>query len=148
MNNCEISINSISKEELYNIHFLCDNDFIPALSSRVDLKEYTTKLYKNADFVILRKDNIIAGLVALYCNDFDNYSAYISSVCILPEFRGLKLGNVLIEECIKYCKEKGMKSITLEVSKENLVALNLYSKFGFKFSDGNESQLLMKKSIN
>ena len=147
MESFEIAFNDITSEELLDIHLQCDNDFIPRLSSRVDIKEYTKKLFDNASFVLIKTNNSISGVVALYCNDFEKYTAYISSVCIKMEFRGLKYGTVLITETIKYSKNIGMKSVMLEVSKENIIAYNLYLKHGFAIQADNGEHLIMKKVI-
>ena len=52
-------------------------------------------------------------------------------MAILPEFRGFKIGQQLIEYCIKFAKQEKWKSITLYSHKKLIPAINLYKKVGF-----------------
>lgn len=42
------------------------------------------------------------------------------------------IGNALMEELIKYAKENGIEILNLEVRSDNINAVRLYEKFGFK----------------
>ncbi|GKX31104.1 N-acetyltransferase [Vallitalea longa] len=56
------------------------------------------------------------------------------------------IGRLLMNECINWCKEKGVEQLELEVVTENSRAISMYEKFGFekygtkkhalKYSDG------------
>ena len=50
---------------------------------------------------------------------------------ILPEFQGQGLSKILLGESLRFVKSKGAQ-IKLEVHSDNLKAVNLYRKFGFK----------------
>ena len=50
---------------------------------------------------------------------------------ILPEFQGNGFSKILLKESLKYCKELGAQ-VKMEVHSQNLKALSLYKKFGFK----------------
>lgn len=60
--------------------------------------------------------------------------AHITNIAVLKECRGKKIGEALLKEMINTCKDNKINSMTLEVRVSNLVAQNLYKKFGFKFS--------------
>ena len=60
--------------------------------------------------------------------------AHITNIAVLKEYRGKKIGEALLKEMINTCKDNKINSMTLEVRVSNLVAQNLYKKFGFKFS--------------
>ena len=47
-------------------------------------------------------------------------------------FRKMGLGTILLNEMIKDCKANRVRNITLEVRENNLNAINLYEKVGFK----------------
>lgn len=51
---------------------------------------------------------------------------------IHPEFRGVGLGKSLLNEALKYCREKGYKQIFLETTGEQKTSINMYVKAGFK----------------
>jgi ribosomal protein S18 acetylase RimI-like enzyme len=55
----------------------------------------------------------------------------LSKMAILPDYRGLKIGQQLIEYCIDFAKQKKWKSITLYSHKKLVPAINLYKKVGF-----------------
>lgn len=57
---------------------------------------------------------------------------YISNIAIYPEYRGLGIGSYLLSFIKNIAKEKGCNKLVLEVEKENLRAINVYKKFGFK----------------
>lgn len=50
---------------------------------------------------------------------------------ILPEFQGKGLSKILLRESLKFVKSKGTQ-VKLEVHSDNLKAINLYRRFGFK----------------
>ena len=68
-----------------------------------------------------------------------------------PEFRRKKIGEALLTTIIKYCRDEGVKYITLEVRVSNTAAINLYEKYSFKslgtrknyYQNNNEDALIM-----
>lgn len=77
--------------------------------------------------------------------------AHITNIAILPEFRGLKLGEGLMRKLMEEAKDRGVKVMTLEVRISNTVAQSLYRKLGFSggavrknyYSDNQEDGLVM-----
>lgn len=124
-------INKINLNELIEIHLLCDKDFVPALSSRVSIPDYCKKLHTHADIISLIHKNKTIGLVAVYANNKKERTAYISSVCMLKEFRGKGYSRLLLENAIVYVKLKELNYIHLEVGLENVPAISLYESLGF-----------------
>jgi ribosomal protein S18 acetylase RimI-like enzyme len=110
----------------------CDSDFSPMLSSRVDLVEYSTKLYKFAEnFEAWAQGNLV-GMVAAYSNDVNKTRAYISNVSVISDFTGVGIANKLMLKCIQYISDLKFRFIELETSSMNERALNLYRKLGFE----------------
>jgi [ribosomal protein S18]-alanine N-acetyltransferase len=103
-----------------------------------------------AKYILLKKENRILGFVATWivADECD-----IMNVAVHPEFRGIGLGNILLDALIKTCKDNKVNDITLEVRKSNIVAQNLYKKYGFKeegirkkyYQDNNEDAVIMWK---
>lgn len=60
---------------------------------------------------------------------------------ILPEFQGKGFSKILLEESLKYCKELGAQ-VKLEVHSQNIKALGLYKKFGFKPLGGHKVYII------
>lgn len=77
--------------------------------------------------------------------------AEVMSIAVEPEFRGQGIGTILFGELIKAVKERGAKSITLEVRPSNTAAIKLYESFGLRsvgrrrgyYIDNGEDALIM-----
>ena len=57
--------------------------------------------------------------------------AYLGFMFVKPEFRGKGINKVILEELLRWAKEKGISEIRLEVYDENIAAKKAYSKAGF-----------------
>ena len=53
-------------------------------------------------------------------------------ISVLKDYWGLGIGSALLEACIECAKEAGYKQLELNVVANNIAAVNLYKKFGFK----------------
>lgn len=51
---------------------------------------------------------------------------------LLQEYFNLGIGGKMMEECIKWCKDKGVTQIELDVVKDNDRAIKMYNGFGFE----------------
>jgi ribosomal-protein-alanine N-acetyltransferase len=77
--------------------------------------------------------------------------AHITNIAVKKDYRGMGIGNRIIESLIYYCASKNIQSMTLEVRKSNIVAQNLYKKYKFVeygvrpryYADNNEDALIM-----
>lgn len=77
--------------------------------------------------------------------------AHITNIAILPEYRGHKLGEMLLRKMMIMAIESGAKTMTLEVRISNTPARNLYRKLGFQeggirknyYTDNQEDALVM-----
>lgn len=77
--------------------------------------------------------------------------AHITNIALLPKYRGKKLGEALLRKVMEIAKEKGAKTMTLEVRVSNDIAQSLYRKLGFQnggirknyYTDNQEDALIM-----
>ena len=99
---------------------------------------------------IIAKEEHISGLIySTVCLD----EADICIVYVKKSERKKGLGGKLIDMLLTELKEKGVKKVFLEVRKNNLPAISLYSSSGFNISGvrikyyGDEDALMMSKTI-
>jgi len=124
----------------------CDDQFIPSLSTRLDINKYATKILENANTFEAWVDEELVGLIATYCNSPDRIVAYITSVSVLQKFHNKGIASQLLLNCIDTILGIGFKSMQLEVDISNERAIRFYTKHGFStFShEGN----IKKMSVN
>lgn len=82
-----------------------------------------------AKYLVIEDEGKIAG----YCGTWIVIDeAHITNIAILPEYRGLKLGEELLRMMIEIALSMGVIRMTLEVRVSNMVAQSLYKKLGFQ----------------
>lgn len=128
----------------------CDDNFQPALSSRVDLSDYACKLLTAARRFEAWKGNQLIGLVAAYCNDLSKRTAFVTSVSVLPDYQGQGIAAQLLDNCLTQVRLRGFREVKLEVNRHNQKAISLYRNYGFEerdFCDDILSMVLMFEDI-
>ncbi len=90
-------------------------------------RELTTNQF--AYYFVLELEKKIVGYAGMWII-LDE--AHVTNVAILPESRGLKLGELLMTHLIANAKMHGAESMTLEVRVSNNIAQNLYRKLHFE----------------
>ena len=109
----------------------CDSCFVPPLSQRVDIDAYAAKLALHARQATAWQDDVLVGLVALYCNDLEHRSAFITSVSVDPGHMRRGIAGRLLDDSLAIARAAGMRSVELDVDAANAAALALYRKHGF-----------------
>jgi ribosomal protein S18 acetylase RimI-like enzyme len=148
MNKIEFKINQSNNSDILEHLKKCNDQFIPPLSSRVSIDEYSVKIFEKAIRFELWDGLNLIGLTAAYKNNESN-SLFITNVSVEKEFSGKGLANKLIEEVINYCKTNGHENVKLEVNIDNHKAISLYKKFNFKTENElNDSLFLGYTNLN
>ena len=112
-------------------------------------KELSNNLAK---YLVAKIDNKVVGYVGLW---FVVDEGHITNVAVHEDYRGQKIGDHLIKELVQVCKNNKIISMTLEVRASNVVAQNLYKKYGFKmagirkeyYSNNKEDAIIMWNDI-
>ena len=111
-------------------------------------KEFSTNPYLKI-ITYAEKDKIIGFL--LYSLIYDRIE--IEQFEVITKERGKGIGDKLLKYLIEKYQDTDIKNITLEVKEDNIVAINLYKKYGFKnvstrekYYDGING-LLMEKTL-
>lgn len=105
---------------------------------------------KFARYIVAKKNNIIIGYAGMWLILDEGH---ITNIAVHPEYRGIGAGNLLLEGLVEICKSESINSLTLEVRKSNIVAQNLYKKYGFVeeglrkeyYGDNKEDAIIMWK---
>ena len=108
-----------------------DNLFPIPLSHKQNLNLLSNKLLANGIVIGSYYKNELVGVICGYANDTENGRAYVSVLCVLPEFQGNSIAKKLVEKFIGECRTSEMKSVSLYTHKTNTVAQKLYEKIGF-----------------
>jgi [ribosomal protein S18]-alanine N-acetyltransferase len=77
--------------------------------------------------------------------------SHVTTLAVDPAFRGRRCGEIMLLRLIEEAMERGAAWMTLEVRESNVVAQQLYRKYGFTavtmrrgyYSDDNESAMVM-----
>ena len=112
-------------------------------------KELSNNLAK---YLVAKTDNKVVGYVGIW---FVVDEGHITNVAVHEDYRGQKIGDHLIKELVQVCKNNKIISMTLEVRASNVVAQNLYKKYGFKmagirkeyYSNNKEDAIIMWNDI-
>ncbi len=119
-----------------------EREFNQFLKPVRDVKEHYEKYLRNdlssewRAVLVAEENSKIIGLVVgkiyrtLKISGYER-SGYISNVYIRKEFRRKGIACELVEEVIKWFKQKEATNITLEIYKNNKPAIDLYHKLGF-----------------
>ena len=124
-------LNKASAAQIAEHLVLCDADFMPPLSGRVEIKDYAQKIAGKATRFEAWSGGTLIGLVAAYCNDQERRIAYITSVSVLKAWAGKGVAAHLMNQCIEHATASGLRQVSLEVASDNTTAIRLYERRGF-----------------
>lgn len=129
----------------------CDANFVPPLSSRVDLTDYARKIHTNAvSFEAWDEDTqALVGMVSAYLNDPRHQAAFITNVSVVGGYTGRGIGTRLLAMCVARARSDGFAEVKLEVAPDNIPAMRLYARAGFEAATASgESMLVMACDIS
>lgn len=126
----------------------CDDAFGEfSILKREDYKDILEKIFKFAT-VIYSYSEELTGYVAMYINNLESREAYITLFAVKTKYQKRHVGMALMTYCCDIAKECGMKTIALEVRKDNYKAISFYKKNGFKtFAESDHNSLYMRKIL-
>ena len=123
-------------------------DTVDNFTYELTKKEFSTNPYLKI-ITYVEKDKIIGFL--LYSLIYDRIE--IEQFEVITKERRKGIGDKLLKYLIAKYEDSDIKNITLEVKEDNIVAINLYKKYGFKkvstrekYYDGING-LLMEKTL-
>ena len=139
-------VNSASHEDIKRHLQACE--FIPKITDYVeDIDLYIDKMTRFATRIECWDGDILTGLNAFYCNNFETKEAFITNVSVLPDYGGRGIATELISKSADYCNKKGFKKISLEVFSVNNKAIGFYKHLGFITVSDDKNKLKMTFNI-
>lgn len=141
-----IEIKDMKKEHLDGVMVVENLSFKIPWSRNSFLEELTTN--ELANYFVATSNGVVIGYGGLW-KIFEE--GHITNIAIHPEYRRCKVASKIMDKILDLCNEAGIKSLTLEVRKNNHAAQNLYKKYGFEiegirkgyYTDTGEDALIM-----
>jgi GNAT superfamily N-acetyltransferase len=98
----------------------------------------TRDLPPAAELIVAETEGRIAGCVTFYADGRDSRQgewpqgwAGILRLAVPPDKRGAGIGRALVEEAIRRCRERGVRTLALHTTVWMDVARNMYERMGF-----------------
>lgn len=106
------------------------------LSCNTFMRYFLRRVYAKASFfmvVAVEANSHINRIIGLaYLRGDSSPGDFSMSICVHDSYQGMGIGSDLMEELIKYAQREGARRITLSVIRNNVKAISLYRKYGFK----------------
>ena len=132
--------NNAEKNDIFSHLRKCNKVFVERIEQRIDLKEYSVKLFNRAINIEVWDGNKLIGLISIYKNDFNGF---VSNVSVVENYNKKGIASALIKQLIEYSKNNEISNLKLEVDKNNEIAIRLYKKFDFEIiSEYKESYIM------
>jgi len=109
---------------------------------------------RNSMSLIAKSNGEIAGFVIgkIY-RDNKSSTGHILTIDVSPKYRRKGIGLKLLQELERILKKRGVKACFLEAREDNIAALSLYRKHGYKEAEklknyyGNTNGVYLKKAL-
>ena len=123
----EVQITEMSLSDLENIKDILISDFDDFWNYNI-LKEELESI--DSKYIVAKTNDgeiiSFAGIKIIVD------TADIMNIVVKKSWRKQGVGNLLLSNLISICKISNLSSLSLEVNEDNLPAIHLYEKFGFK----------------
>ncbi|MGG2067500.1 ribosomal protein S18-alanine N-acetyltransferase [Bacillus sp. S14(2024)] len=141
-----ITFRSMREEDIPQIVVIEESSFATPWTAEAFERELNMNEY--AHYVVMETEEGILGYCGLWIVLDESH---ITNIAILPQYRGQRLGEALLQEVINKARDLGAKTMTLEVRVSNEVAKKLYRRHGFQnggirkryYTDNYEDGLVM-----
>lgn len=80
-------------------------------------------------FMVARVGGVLVGFAGWRQ---EGEEAHVANIAVHPKMRGRKIGELLLRTILEEAVRRGLNTSLLEVRKSNLIAQNLYRKYGYK----------------
>ncbi len=145
-----VKISPMSLKHLTRVMQIERESFSDPWSQTSFISELSDNSYASY-FIAIYQDMIVGYIGGWLVTD----ELHITNLAVDKKFRGLGIGQQLIDGIIEYSKDRGINRATLEVRASNNSAMNLYRKKGFTsvgyrpnyYTNNKEDAMIMWKEI-
>ena len=104
---------------------------------------------ENSKYIVVKDDEKIIGFAGIWISPID---VEITNIVTKKTERKKGIGTLLLEKLIEMARETGRDNISLEVNENNITAIKMYEKNGFKvigirkrYYNGKDNAIIMTK---
>ncbi len=123
-----------------------------SLSTDYDLSLYISIWELWPDWFLVAEEN--GKVLGFLAGMTEEYGARILMIAVKKKHRGKGIGKALMKDFINRCNARGIRTISLEVRKSNLGAIEFYKSLGFyeyslmpSYYEDGEDAIIMKKNL-
>ena len=117
------------------------------LSSPFDQSEFLDKFTPDGIWIAL-DDNIIIGVVVFSIYDKANPSCTsLYGIRVDEPYRRRGIGGVLLQKADMYTRTGGIDSLILHITPDNIAAITLFKKAGYRVTENTGDKLTLMKKI-
>lgn len=127
----EVTIEDLSIGDLDRLHEIETECFTTEAFTKGQIIELVRD-YNSIGLVARAGRRIVGFVIGLIYVDRTAMHGHILTIDISPTYRRRGIGQRLLQEMEKIFREKGVKTSHLEVREDNVAAINLYTKLGYK----------------
>lgn len=121
----DICVEEMTTSTMVDVKDICNLSFsVPWSLSSLE-KELTNP---NALYIVVKLGEKVVGFGGIWVV-FDE--ATVINIAVHPDYRGIHISDIIMENLINKAKSMGACSMTLEVRISNIPAIKLYEKYGF-----------------
>ena len=115
-------------DRLYEIESEC---FLEEAFSKAQIAQLL-KDYNSISLVARVAEDIVGFLISTVYADRKALHGHVLTIEVLPTHRRSGVGKALLDEVENIFRQKGVKSLTLEVREDNVAAIGLYRRLGYE----------------
>jgi ribosomal protein S18 acetylase RimI-like enzyme len=143
----DYKIKKASQKDIFLHLESCDYLFVPPLSYKVNLQDYSQKLFEKSETFEAWHEKKLVGLIAVYFNDRQSKKGFVTNVSVLENHNNKGIASQLIKMTKEYGHNNDFTKISLEVHTQNSNAIALYKKHHFEIEHEEEEALFMEFRI-
>ncbi len=147
-------IKTLKKETVpFVCEIMCEPNNVSALHTNTISLEEWKSIFERAEydadeenFIVYQNDTPCCWLKI---NGLQNkYTAWISMLVVSERFKHQGVGKFAVEFAIEYLAKRGYQHINIHTTADNLSAIRLYEKSGFRLIENKEDKLTFRITLN